>query len=74
MDILPATIQEQALEIILAWQSKHYIFFFFPTTCLCEKAFSAVVAIRRSKFNVANDLRYALSSVEPRIRNLAKNM
>lgn len=49
----------------------------FSSTYLCERAFSAVVAIKtkyRNKLDMASDLRCALSSIQPRIENLVKNM
>lgn len=103
IDVLPDTLQEQALEIkndsaaqydfekmdkAQFWVKylKVYpstaeqalkLFLPFSSTYLCEKAFSAVVAIKtkyRSKLDIASDLRCALSSIEPRIGNLVKNM
>ncbi|XP_049803877.1 SCAN domain-containing protein 3-like [Schistocerca nitens] len=58
---------EQALKLYLP----------FSSTYLCERAFSAVVAIKnklRSKLGIANDLRCAVSTIQPRIQNLLKNM
>lgn len=49
----------------------------FSSTYLCERAFSAVVAIKtkyRNKLDMASDLRCALSSIQPRIEKLVKNM
>lgn len=49
----------------------------FSSTYLCERAFSAGVAIKtkyRNKLDMASDLRCALSSIQPRIENLVKNM
>ncbi|CAB3220086.1 unnamed protein product [Arctia plantaginis] len=91
-DMLPDTLQEQALEIkndsaaqydfekmdkALFWvkylkvypsTAEQALNFFLPfsSTYLCEKAFSAVVAIKtkyRSKLDIASDLRCALSSI-----------
>ncbi|KAK5902817.1 hypothetical protein CesoFtcFv8_008037 [Champsocephalus esox] len=45
----------------------------FPTTCLCELAFSPLVYMksnRRSRLSVEQDLRVALSSVPPRITKI----
>ncbi|XP_049942708.1 protein ZBED8-like [Schistocerca serialis cubense] len=58
---------EQALKLYLP----------FSSTYLCERAFSAVVAIKnklRSKLSIANDLRCAVSTIQLRIQNLIKNM
>ncbi|XP_046988243.1 protein ZBED8-like [Schistocerca americana] len=47
----------------------------FSSTYLCERAFSAVVVIKnklRSKLSIANDLRCAVSAIQPRIQNLVK--
>ncbi|CAG5052364.1 unnamed protein product [Parnassius apollo] len=103
IDMLPDTLQEQALEIkndtaaqydfekmdkALFWikylqdypstaEQALKLFLPFSSTYLCEKAFSAVVAIKtkyRSKLDIASDLRCALSSTEPRIGNLVKTM
>lgn len=60
-------VSEQALRLYLP----------FSSTYLCEKAFSAVVAIKtkyRSKLDIASDLRCAVCSIPPRIGNLVKNM
>lgn len=49
----------------------------FSSTYLCEKAFSAVVVIKtkyRNKLDITGDLRCALSSVEPRISIIVRNM
>ncbi|XP_049948187.1 SCAN domain-containing protein 3-like [Schistocerca serialis cubense] len=49
----------------------------FSSTYLCERAFSAVVVIKnklRSKLSIANDLRCAVSAIQPRIQNLVKSM
>ncbi|XP_039764267.1 zinc finger BED domain-containing protein 5-like [Pararge aegeria] len=61
------SIAEEALKLFLP----------FSSTYLCEKAFSTVVVIKtkyRSKLDIASDLRCALSSIEPRIGKLVKNM
>ena len=45
----------------------------FPTTYLCEAAMSALVNIRttyRNCLRVANDMRIALSNINPRIDEL----
>lgn len=66
LKVYPSTA-EQALKLFLP----------FSSTYLCEKAFSAVVAIKtkyRSKLDIASDLRCALSSISPRIGNIVKNM
>lgn len=58
-------IAEEALKLFLP----------FSSTFLCERAFSAVVAIKtkcRNKLDIASDLRCALSFIEPRIENLSK--
>ena len=52
-------------------------FFPFSSTYLCERAFSAVVAIKtkyRNKLDIASDLRCALTSIQPRIGNLINTM
>ncbi|XP_049964484.1 protein FAM200B-like [Schistocerca serialis cubense] len=64
--VYPSTT-EQALKLYLP----------FSSTYLCERAFSVVVAIKnklRSKLSIANDLRCAVSTIQPRIQNLVKNM
>ncbi|CAH2102829.1 unnamed protein product [Euphydryas editha] len=66
LKVYPSTT-EQELKLFLP----------FLSTYLCEKAFSAVVAIKtkyRSKLDIASDLSFALASIEPRIGNLVKNM
>ncbi|XP_047122059.1 SCAN domain-containing protein 3-like [Schistocerca piceifrons] len=66
LTVYPSTA-EQALKLYLS----------FSSTYLCERAFSAVVAIKnklRSKLSIANDLRCAVSTIQPRIQNLVKNM
>lgn len=66
LTVYPSTA-EQALKLYLP----------FSSTYLCERAFSAVVAIKnklRSKLSIANDLRCAVSTIQPRIQNLVKNM
>ncbi|CAK1592459.1 unnamed protein product [Parnassius mnemosyne] len=53
------------------------LFLPFSSTYLCEKAFSAVVVIKtkyRNKLDITSDLRCALSSIQPRIENIVKNM
>ena len=45
----------------------------FPTTYLCETAMSALVNIKitgRNRLRVANDMRIALSNINPRIDEL----
>ena len=45
----------------------------FPTTCLCEAAMSALVNIKITCcicLRVANDMRIALSNINPRIDEL----
>ena len=47
----------------------------FPTTCLCEAAFSQLFILKnkyRNQLNVEDDLRCAISTTEPRIQLLAK--
>ena len=42
----------------------------FGSTCLCEKTFSALTYIKnkyRSKLNVGDDLRVAVSKIKPRM-------
>ncbi|KAK3888080.1 hypothetical protein Pcinc_007870 [Petrolisthes cinctipes] len=49
----------------------------FSTTYLCEKGFSTVLEMKtkkRTRLNVANDARLALSTTKPRIPQLASNM
>lgn len=49
----------------------------FSSTYLCERGFSAVVAIKtkyRNKLDIGSDLRCAISMVKPRIVNLVKSM
>ncbi|XP_049855408.1 SCAN domain-containing protein 3-like [Schistocerca gregaria] len=49
----------------------------FSSTYLCERAFSTAVAIKnnlRSKLSIANDLRCTVSTIQPRIQNIVKNM
>ncbi|KAF2350211.1 Ribonuclease H-like domain [Trinorchestia longiramus] len=49
----------------------------FSTTYLCEKGFSTVLGMKtkkRTRLNVANDARLALSTTKPRIPQIASNM
>ncbi|CAK1600400.1 unnamed protein product [Parnassius mnemosyne] len=53
------------------------LFLPFSSTYLCEKALSAVVVIKtkyRNKLDITSDLRCTLSSIQPRIENIVKNM
>ncbi|XP_046987716.1 SCAN domain-containing protein 3-like [Schistocerca americana] len=66
LTVYPSTA-EQALKLYLP----------FSSTYLCERAFSEIVAIKnklRSKLSIANDLRCAVSAIQPRIQNLVKNL
>ena len=49
----------------------------YQTTYLCEEAFSQLLILKnkyRSKLNVEEDLRCAITTTEPRIELLAKNL
>ncbi|KAF2362759.1 Zinc finger BED-type [Trinorchestia longiramus] len=61
------TLSKRALNLLVS----------FSTTCLCEKGFSTVLGMKtkkRTRLNVANDARLALSTTKPRIPQLASNM
>ncbi|XP_047115752.1 SCAN domain-containing protein 3-like [Schistocerca piceifrons] len=81
VDVLPDRLQEEVLEIKNDSAAK-YDFEKMDTPLfwhlfVCKRAFSAAVAIKnklRSKLSLANDLRCAVSTIQPRIQNLVKNM
>jgi hypothetical protein len=54
------------------------VFLLFPTTCLCEKAFSALMYLknkyRNHLRNVESDLRIQLSEIKPNIEKLVTEM
>ncbi|XP_068210453.1 protein FAM200A-like [Palaemon carinicauda] len=61
------TLSKRALKLLVS----------FSTTYLCEKGFSTVLGMKtkkRTRLNVANDARLALSTTKPRIPQLASNM
>ncbi|KAF2354298.1 Ribonuclease H-like domain [Trinorchestia longiramus] len=61
------TLSKRALKLLVS----------FSTTYLCEKGFSTVLGMKtkkKTRLNVANDARLALSTTKPRIPQLASNM
>ncbi|KAF2362752.1 Ribonuclease H-like domain [Trinorchestia longiramus] len=61
------TLSKRALKLLVS----------FSTTYLCEKGFSTVLGIKtkkRTRLNVANDARLALSTTKPKIPQLASNI
>lgn len=49
----------------------------FSTTYLCEQGFSNLLVIRnkhRNRLDVSDDMRLAMSNIQPRIEKLAKEM
>lgn len=61
------TLSKRALKLLVS----------FSTTYLCEKGFSTLLGMKtkkRTRLNVANDARLALSTTKPRIPQLASSM